>query len=105
MNRKERYFTGTVLPALIGGDLEHLGRFAALIGVEDVRVSTARDDCTVLLFSEYGISESVVGGAAARFAGLSTARDTPDVVVLITEPAPVLIAVEAKMYDGRVGRT
>jgi hypothetical protein len=28
-----------------------------------------------------------------------TGRDTPGVVLLITEPAPVLIAIEAKMYD------
>ena len=27
------------------------------------------------------------------------AKDTPDVVVLVTEPEPVLIALEAKMYD------
>lgn len=99
LNRKERYFTGTVLPALLGSDLQHLQRLADLVGVSEVTVRTQQNDCTVLLFTEYGIAESAIGKAAKRFAGLPSGKDTPDLVVLITEPHPVLIAVEAKLYD------
>jgi hypothetical protein len=31
--------------------------------------------------------------------GLPTGKDTPDVVILVTEPDHVLIALEAKLYD------
>lgn len=67
LNRKERYFTGTVLPALIGGDLEHLGRFAALAGIKDVNVRTARNDCTCC--SSAGWGHAVMGSKAAADRG------------------------------------
>lgn len=102
LNRKERYYTGTVLPAIACADhFAHLHRLTRLlpgIGELDVRVSP--DDCTVLFFTEYGLGESVFDQRAReRFEGLALGKDTPDVVVLVTEPAPVLIALEAKFYD------
>lgn len=30
---------------------------------------------------------------------MSLPKDTPDIVILVTEPIPVLIAIEAKLYD------
>jgi hypothetical protein len=51
----------------------------------------------VLLFTEYGFAESAMG--AERFASWRIARDTPDLVILVTEPEPVLLAIEAKMFD------
>ena len=103
LNRKERYYTGTVLPALLCADsmryLDRLGRSDLLdLGVLDVRDDP--DDCTVLFFTEYSLIESAIGPIGAKFPGMAAlAKDTPDVVVLITHPKPVLIALEAKMYD------
>lgn len=100
LNRKERYFTGTVLPALLCTDsMSHLHVLGTLLGLDNLEVRADPDDCTVLFFTEYGLSESAIGPARERFAGLPTGRDTPDVVILVTEPVPVLIALEAKMYD------
>ena len=100
LNRKEKFFTGTVLPALVGADdLAHLSRLGDLVGASDLDVRVERDDCTVVFFTEYGIAESAVGHAKERFTGLPTSKDTPDVVILVTRPRPVLIAIEAKMYS------
>ncbi len=103
LNRKERYYTGTVLPALLCADsmrhLDRLGRPELLdLGPMDVRDDP--EDCTVLFFTEYSFIESAIGPIGAKFPGMAgLAKDTPDVVVLITEPQPVLIALEAKMFD------
>jgi hypothetical protein len=100
LNRKERFYTGTVLPAIVtAGDFAALDRLGALMGAPGLIVRTATDDCTILFFTEYGISESAVGAAKGRFDGLPTGRDTPDIVILVTEPSPVLLAIEAKLYD------
>lgn len=98
LNRKERFYTGTVLPGIVCADLSQLSRLTALMGRPDVVVSDDPEDAGLLFFTEYGIAESAYGSAAERFADFSTARDTPDVVFLTTRPAPVLFALEAKMY-------
>lgn len=98
VNRKERYYTGTVLPAVIcSDDLTHLGLLANLLHAGPVTVRADPRDCTVAFFTEYGIAESLIGPAAGRFTDLPPGKDTPDVIVLITEPHPLLIALEAKL--------
>ncbi|WP_340540751.1 hypothetical protein [Nocardioides sp. GXZ039] len=99
LNRKERYYTGTVLPGIVCADFRHLNRLTALMGYPDVEASGDPANCGVLFFTEYGIAESAYGPATGRFAELPTARDTPDVVFLTLRPSPVLFALEAKMYD------
>lgn len=100
LNRKERFYTGTVLPAIVTvDDFSSLDRLGALMGAPGLIVRTQAEDCTVLFFTEYGISESAIGTAKSRFEGLPTGRDTPDIVILVTEPSPVLLAIEAKLYD------
>jgi hypothetical protein len=103
LNRKERYYTGTVLPALLCADsMAHLARLGQpdLLNLGPLTVRADPQDCTVLFFTEYSLVESAVGEAAHRFPGMAAlAKDTPDVVILITEPEPVVIALEAKMFD------
>lgn len=99
LNRKERFYTGTVLPGLLGEDLRGLRTLGHLMGAPGLDVRVSPKDCTVLMFTEYGLRESLVGVAAGRFPDLPLGRDTPDVVVLVTEPSPVLLAIEAKLYD------
>jgi hypothetical protein len=100
LNRKERFYTATILPALVcSQSFAHFHLLADALNV-DVDVRIHADDCTVLFFTEYSLIESLVGNAAALCPELATLpKDTPDVVVLVTEPHPVLIAIEAKMFD------
>lgn len=100
LNRKERYYTGTVLPGIVcAEDMTHLHRLTDLMGVPGVDVSGDPDDCGLVFFTEYGLAESVYGPARERFDELPADRDTPDVVFLTTRPTPVLFALEAKLYD------
>lgn len=101
INRKERYYTGTVLPALLcANSMRHLHRLTDHLGLGRLHVRTEPGDCTVEFFTEYSPVESAVGKAKADFAGLEgTTKDTPDVVILVTKPEPALIALEAKMFD------
>ncbi|HEX6359583.1 hypothetical protein, partial [Actinophytocola sp.] len=58
LNRKERYYTGTVLPAIVCADnFAHLGRLANLLPTGDLDVRAEPEDCTALFFTEYGLSE------------------------------------------------
>ncbi len=100
LNRKERYYTGTVLPAIVCAEnFAHLHLLARLLPTGELVVRADPDDCTILFFTEYGLSESAIGPAAKRFDPPPVGKDTPDVVMLVTEPSPVLIALEAKLYD------
>lgn len=97
MNRKERFFTGSVLPALLSHDnLANLGVFTDLCGLHVGPFEGARAS-EIQIWSEYGFAESVFKPEdRARFDGFDTAKDTPDVVIVGPD---WLLAVEAKMYD------
>jgi rubredoxin len=100
LNRKERYYTGTVLTGIVcGDDMKHLHRLTDLMGFPGVDVRGDPADCGLVFFTEYGVAESVFGPARDRFEQLPTDRDTPDVVFLTSQPTPVLFALEAKLYD------
>jgi hypothetical protein len=101
INRKERYYTGTVLPAIVGQDnFKHFDRFLRLLKIESVSLRTNTDCTNFQFFTEYGFVESIFGeGTLARFVGAPSKRDTPDIVILIEGEHPVLVAIEAKMFD------
>lgn len=96
LNRKERYYTGTVLPGLIGsGGFGHLGRFLERCGLE-VAVGGRLDEPSDLLFcTEYGFAESVFTTEDRALWGSDLDADTPDVVIAGPDR---LVAVEAKMF-------
>lgn len=99
MNRKERFYTGTVLPGLVASDgFRHLHRLLALcdLDVGPLEVGSLDELPPIQLFTEYGFGESVVTPEdQTRFRDRPTGLDTPDVVVLGTD---WLLAVEAKMF-------
>jgi hypothetical protein len=98
LNRKERYYTGTVLPMLVAADdFAHLGRLTELAGLGPVKVDARPDSATVQLFTEYGYLESTLEEPTDPEA--PTTRDTPDVAVFITRPRRVLLVIEAKLFD------
>jgi hypothetical protein len=99
-NRKERYFTGTVLPMLVCADnFAHFGRLTQLGGLGRIEVDARPNSANVQFFTEYSFVESVVGEARARFPDAPTRKDTPDVLIYVAGPRRALIAIEAKMYD------
>ena len=99
LNRKERYYTGTVLPMLIASDgFMHLGRFLGLCGLEiELAGNTPFEgDQNLQFFTEYNFAESCFTEQdRIRFPNAPTERDTPD--VLLAGP-DWLLAVEAKMF-------
>lgn len=96
LNRKERYYTGTVLPGLVGADgFAHLGRFLTLCGL-DVELDVRLDEVPSLLFvTEYGFAESIFSDEDRERWGTDSEADTPDVVIAGPD---WLVAVEAKMF-------
>lgn len=94
INRKERYYTGTVLPAIACCDgFAHIDRLFDLFGVTLAPGWTRLDFLT-----EYGLKESLAP-VADGFALFDGGRDTPDVVVAVDGDPASLLVIEAKMYD------
>ena len=68
LNRKERYYTGTVFPALVCAEnFKYFDRFLALLnhGGEFFDVST--DNVNIQFFTEYGLFDSLFSDKKARF--------------------------------------
>ncbi|UAL30320.1 hypothetical protein K8W59_01905 [Nocardioides rotundus] len=102
INRKERYYTGTVLPMLVASDgFAYLDRFLTLCGLSDVDVRpNLEGDQNFQLLTEYGFAESVfTDHDKAAWPGPHQA-DTPDVVIAGPD---WLVAVEAKMFHNPSG--
>ena len=99
INRKERYYTGTVLPMIVASDgFKHFGRFLALCGVPEVATKADPESSNIQFFTEYGFKESLMDGAKARFCD-PPGRDTPDLVIYVESEQSLLLSVEAKVFD------
>ena len=97
-NRKERYFTGTVLPMIVGSDgFAHLDRLLRLCGL-DATVKAGLDGTQDLqFFTEYSFNESVMlEPDRDRFSDRPAMADTPDLVI---GGPDWLLAIEAKVFD------
>lgn len=94
LNRKERFYTGTVLPMIAtGAGFTELHRLLAVCGLADISLD---DPAAVQFFTEYSFAESVfTEDDQSRFKHRPLNADTPDVV--ISGPG-WLLAIEAKMF-------
>lgn len=91
MNRKERYYAATALPALVtANDINHLPAFLELCGLTDCSV-----DGNLQFFTEYGFAESLHAGRDLETWGEDWGRDTPDLVI---HGANWLLVIEAKFF-------
>ena len=102
MNRREGYFTGTVLPMIVcANGFRDLGALASLIpGCLLPPVDADPRTTNIQFFTEYSLAESIYGPATrARFPNPPKTKETPDVTFLVTGKPSVLVAIEAKMYD------
>jgi len=99
LNRKERYYTGTVLPMLIASDgFRHLNRFMDLcgLGVGTTMTHGLVGNQKIQFFTEYSFLESCFTDRDRdRFPNAPTEGDTPDVLIAGDD---WLLAVEAKMF-------
>jgi hypothetical protein len=103
-NRKERFFTGTVLPLLVASDdFARLPAFLSACGMPAPVIEAARSARpeTIQFLTEYGFAESTWNDRTGDWTDYDGGRDTPDVVIVGTD---WLLAVEAKVY-ARQGRT
>jgi len=103
LNRKERFFTGTVLPAIICyNKFKYINRFFELIDGFDheLQIISEANNNNILIQTEYSFKESLVESHfIEKFAGKYETKDTPDLVILITEPEYILFVGEAKMFS------
>jgi hypothetical protein len=97
LNRKERFYTATVLPMLVcADDFAHLDRLLAMAGLTDILSNSAGSG--VQVFSEYGYWESIHPLPDTDPDAPAT-RDTPDLVLFLLGPSRrLLVLIEAKLY-------
>lgn len=104
LNRKERYYTGTVLPQIICFDnFKHIHRFLNLIigFPKNLDIKPNASINNIQFLSEYSLKESAnFDTNSVKFANVPETKETPDIVILISEPEPYLVLIEVKMYSG-----
>lgn len=94
LNRKERFFTGTVFPGLVAGTgFWHIQRLLDLFGVP--AAPQVGEFAQIQFLTEYGFAESVFTDEDKEKWGSAFTRETPDIVILGPD---WLLAIEAKMY-------
>ena len=102
LNRKEVFFTATVLPAIICADsFRHFDRFLRLLGLRDIAIDISKENANIQFFTEYSLVESILGNRSAkdRFPHPPHEKERPDVMIFIERSEPILIAIEAKLYS------
>src|SRR5437868_2625512 len=84
LNRKERFYTGTVLPMIIcRNTFRDFGRFCSLLpGCPPLDID-GDPRGYVQFFSEYNLVDSLVQSARVRFPNAPTGRQAPDIVALV----------------------
>lgn len=98
LNRKERFYTGTVLPALLfHKGLDNFYTFLRAIKgfPPEINKSTTKDD--FLFYTEYSLKESAGKRNIGEKIDTET-KETPDVVIEILKPKKVFVIIEAKMF-------
>lgn len=102
LNRKEKFFTATILPQLICHEnFKYFHRFTNLIDgfPKNLRIKPDVDENNILFFTEYSLKESLTPNSSTRKFTIPKTKDTPDLVILITEPELLLIVIEAKVFS------
>jgi len=107
LNRKEVYFTATVLPGIIcAEDFAHFEHFLKLLRVPESTIQAAASPiANIQFFTEYCLVEAIHGDETKdRFKKQGgdppSSRERPDLVILVDGLEPLLIVIEAKLYDG-----
>ena len=102
MNRKEVFFTATVLPGIVC--CKDFGRFDAFLHVlsfDSIAVDGRPETANIQFFTEYSLRDSAAPKSVKeRFPVTARGNERPDLMILIDQPAKrSLIAIEAKMFS------
>jgi hypothetical protein len=104
LNRKEAFYSATVLPGIICSD--ELAGFFKLLGKPDIHIDLSPETTNVQIFSEYDLLDAIRGDQMAsdawRTLRLGMTGDTPDLVILVEQAVPLIVIVEAKLFDKSV---
>lgn len=100
LNRKEAFFTATVLPSIICADsFKHFDRFLNLLDLRDIPIDISMEQANIQFFTEYCLAESIYDKRTVdRFPDAPSEKDRPDLMIFIEGSEPLLIAVEGKVY-------
>lgn len=101
LNRKERFYTGTVLPGIICfQNFEYIHLFLRLIDnfPQNLSIQPNSIQNNIQFLTEYSLKESA-NFSGKKYVDLPSTKDTPDLVILITKPELYLIVIEAKMFS------
>ncbi len=102
INRKEVYYTSTVLPCIVCADgFAHIERLWELFGINVAqKVDATPGNANIQFLTEYNAKQSIyIDLDKARFPVTVETGETPDLLILINGPSPVIVGIEAKMYD------
>jgi len=98
LNRKERFYTGTVLPALLfHNGVTNFYTFLRMITNLPTEITASTTGYDFIFYTEYNLKESAGDRNIGRRIPAKT-NDTPDVVIEILKPVKVFIIIEAKMF-------
>lgn len=98
INRKERFYTGTVLPSLLfHGGVSNFYSFLRQVRGFPSEVNEENTKDEFLFYTEYNLKESA-GKKNVGTEIFTATRDTPDVVIQILKPLTAFIIIEAKMF-------
>ena len=103
MNRKECYYTATVLPAIICADnFRHFSKFMRLLNIDASQIYTPDGELSIQFFTEYSLADAIFSSITReRFHNFSPLGDTPDLIILIPgNSEPTMIVIEGKMFMG-----
>lgn len=112
VSREERFYTATVLPALISRDgfsgfevfRDAVAAATSASGLDAPEIATSVITATgpetnVQLLTEFDLWKALTeSGAKARFPDAPAIRAVPDLAIYVQGSSPVLIVVEAKMF-------
>lgn len=101
LNRKERYYTGTVLPAIICNEnFKHIGLFLGLIGISNTKLTMDAGKENFQFFTEFALKDSLYNTThRSAWEGINS-NDTPDIVIFVNgTDRKKLVAIEAKLFE------
>lgn len=112
VSREERFYTATVLPALMSRDgfsgfgvfRDAVAEAASTSGLHIPAIATSvvnslGAETNVQLLAEFDLWKALTeSGAKARFPDPPAIRAVPDLAMFVHGPSPALIVVEAKMF-------
>lgn len=97
-NRKERFFTGTVLPALLfNNGLSNFYTFLREIKGFPIGINEAQTNDNYIFYTEYNLKTACEGNIGCKI--YAPTNDTPDLIIEILKPLKVFVIIEAKMFE------